>query len=70
MDRSYRHNARYGFVLTDTELVPIRRLDANGNLLVARAIPWEVAGPGRLTILLGLWYLGMLGAADDDWQLQ
>lgn len=34
-----QHNARYGFVLTDTELVPIKRLDANGNLLVGRAIP-------------------------------
>lgn len=64
-----QHNARYGFVLTDTELVPIKRLDANGNLLVARAIPWETAGPGRLTILLGLWYLGMLSAADHDWRL-
>lgn len=64
-----QHNARYGFVLTDTELVPIKRLDADGNLLVARSIPWEAAGPGRLTILLGLWYLGMLAAADDDWQL-
>nr|KMM68889.1 hypothetical protein CPAG_05212 [Coccidioides posadasii RMSCC 3488] len=64
-----QHNARYGFVLTDTELVPIKRLDSNGNLLVAQAIPWAAAGPGRLTILLGLWYLGMLGAADDDWQL-
>lgn len=49
-----QHNARYGFDLTDTELVPIKRLDADGNLLVARSIPWEVAGPGRLTILLGL----------------
>ncbi|KAK2805598.1 hypothetical protein FQN50_006113 [Emmonsiellopsis sp. PD_5] len=65
-----QHSTQYGFVLTDAELVPIKRLDANGNLLVARSIPWEVAGPGRLTILLGLWYLGMLGAADDDWQLQ
>ncbi|OJD21716.1 hypothetical protein ACJ73_06940, partial [Blastomyces percursus] len=49
-----QHNARYGFVLTDTELVPIKKLDSNGNLLVAQAIPWEAAGPGRLTILLGL----------------
>ncbi|EGE86476.2 hypothetical protein BDDG_09421 [Blastomyces dermatitidis ATCC 18188] len=64
-----QHNARYGFALTDTELVPIKRLDANGNLLVARAIPWEAGGPGRLTVLMGLWYLGMLGAVDDDWQL-
>jgi hypothetical protein len=64
-----QHNARYGFVLTDTELVLIKRLDADGNLLVARDIPCEVREPGRLTILLGLWYLGMLAAADDDWHL-
>ncbi|KMW69168.1 hypothetical protein BDDG_13333 [Blastomyces dermatitidis ATCC 18188] len=64
-----QHCARYGFVLSDTELVPIKRLDGNGNLLVAQAIPWEAEGPGRLTILLGLWYLGMLGAADNDWRL-
>ncbi|PGH13996.1 hypothetical protein AJ79_03265 [Helicocarpus griseus UAMH5409] len=64
-----QHNARYGFILTDTELVPVKRLDANGNLLVARAIPWEAAGPGRSTVLLSLWYLGMLSAADDEWQI-
>ncbi|KKZ61470.1 hypothetical protein EMCG_00132 [[Emmonsia] crescens] len=64
-----QHNARYGFVLTDTELVPIKRLDGNGNLLVAQSISWEARGQGRLTILLGLWFLGMLGAADDDWRL-
>ncbi|EFR03069.1 hypothetical protein MGYG_06067 [Nannizzia gypsea CBS 118893] len=64
-----QHNTQYGFVLTNTELVPIKRLDARGNLLVAQAIPWEAAGPGRLTILLGLWYIGMLGA-DNNWQLQ
>ena len=64
-----QHHTRYGFILTDTELVPVKRLDGNGNLLVAQAIPWEAQGPGRLTILLGLWYLGMLGAADDDWRL-
>ncbi|ODH53476.1 hypothetical protein GX48_00307 [Paracoccidioides brasiliensis] len=61
-------NTRYGFVLTDAELVPIKRLDDDGSLLVAQAIPWETEGPGRLTILLGLWYLGMLVAADNEWQ--
>ncbi|KAE8153529.1 hypothetical protein BDV25DRAFT_127188 [Aspergillus avenaceus] len=64
-----QHSARYGFVITDTELVPIKRLDANGNLLLAQPVQWDTAGPGRLTILLGLWYLGMLGAADEEWQL-
>ncbi|KAK2768361.1 hypothetical protein FQN54_000215 [Arachnomyces sp. PD_36] len=64
-----QHRARYAFVLSDTELVPIKRLDDNGNLLIAQAISWETKGPERLTILLGLWYLGMLGAADNDWRL-
>lgn len=64
-----QHNARYGFVLTDTELVPIKRLDANGNLLLGQAIQWQAAGPARLTVALGLWYLGMLAASDNDWQL-
>ncbi|EGC44033.1 conserved hypothetical protein [Histoplasma capsulatum var. duboisii H88] len=61
--------SRYGYILSDTELVPIKRLDGNGSLLVAQAIPWEAEGPGRLTILLGLWYLGMLASADNDWRL-
>ena len=65
-----QHHARYGFVFTNTELVPIKRLNSNGDLLVAQAIPWEAREPGRLTILLALWYLGMLGAADNDWRLQ
>ncbi|QSS61136.1 hypothetical protein I7I51_03308 [Histoplasma capsulatum] len=30
------------------------QLNANGNLLVAQAIPWEAEGPGRLTVLLRL----------------
>ncbi|OJD21070.1 hypothetical protein ACJ73_07593 [Blastomyces percursus] len=64
-----QNNARYGFVLTDTELVPIKRLDGNGRLLLAQPIQWETKGPERLTILLGLWYLGMLGAANNDWRL-
>ncbi|KAK2812053.1 hypothetical protein FQN50_001763 [Emmonsiellopsis sp. PD_5] len=64
-----RHGARYGFVLTDVELVPLKRLDEYGNVLVARAIPWETRGPGRLTILLGMWYLAMLEADDDDWRV-
>ncbi|OJD21015.1 hypothetical protein ACJ73_07644 [Blastomyces percursus] len=64
-----QNNARYGFVLTDTELVPIKRLDGNGRLQLAQPIQWETKGPERLTILLGLWYLGMLGAANNDWRL-
>ncbi|EEH47526.2 uncharacterized protein PADG_03610 [Paracoccidioides brasiliensis Pb18] len=36
-----QHNARVGLVLTDTELVTIKKLDGNGNLLVAQYISWE-----------------------------
>ena len=46
-----QHSPRYGFVVTDTEY-PIKRLDANGNLLVAQSITWEAAGPGCFSILL------------------
>ncbi|OJD09912.1 hypothetical protein AJ78_08861 [Emergomyces pasteurianus Ep9510] len=45
-----RHNARYGLILTDTEL----------------AISWDARSPERLTILLRLWYLPILGAADNE----
>ncbi|KKZ63790.1 hypothetical protein EMCG_01894 [[Emmonsia] crescens] len=64
-----QHHARYRYVLSDIELVPIKRVDENGNLLVAQAIPWEAKGPECVTVLLGLWYLGMLSAANYDWQL-
>ncbi|KAL1845564.1 hypothetical protein Plec18170_009699 [Paecilomyces lecythidis] len=68
-----QHHARYGFILTDAELVAVRRLDRNGNLELSASIPWTTTGTAsqpRLTVLLGLWYLGMLAANDQDWFLQ
>jgi len=58
-----QHHARYGYILTDRELVAIRRRDRDGNLDLSRAIPWDSRGTAqqpRLTVLLALWYLGML----------
>ncbi|KAK2749726.1 hypothetical protein FQN55_002962 [Onygenales sp. PD_40] len=63
-----QNGARYGFVITDTELVPVKRLSEDGHVAVATAIPWTQRGPGQLTVLLGLWYLGML-AASSNWEL-
>ncbi|PYI31878.1 hypothetical protein BP00DRAFT_425320 [Aspergillus indologenus CBS 114.80] len=65
-----QHHTRYGFILTDREFVAIRRLDGpgKGNLELSEPVSWEASGTvsdPRLTILLGLWYLGML-AADED----
>ncbi|KAK2755868.1 hypothetical protein FQN54_005664 [Arachnomyces sp. PD_36] len=62
-----QHNSRYGFVITDLEMVAIRRLDNNGRLELSAAIPWEVGGgqQPRLTVMLALWYLGMLAAQDQ-----
>ncbi|OAX77993.1 hypothetical protein ACJ72_07704, partial [Emergomyces africanus] len=34
-----QHRARYGFILSDTEFVSIKRLDENDNLLIAQTIP-------------------------------
>lgn len=60
-------HARYGFIATNAELVPVRRELDDGHLSVADAIPWTEGG--QLTYLMGLWYLGML-AAGDDWKLE
>ncbi|KAL2811076.1 hypothetical protein BDW59DRAFT_155582 [Aspergillus cavernicola] len=64
-----QHNARYGYILTNTELVAIKRLDGNGRLAVSTAIPWASGDGGRISVLLALWYLGMLAAEDTNWAL-
>lgn len=70
-----QHGSRYGFVLTDIELVAIRRLDGNGSLELSTPISWDSLGTAaqpRLTVMLALWYLGMLAAQDlgqDRWRL-
>ncbi|PWY67608.1 hypothetical protein BO94DRAFT_540407 [Aspergillus sclerotioniger CBS 115572] len=70
-----QHGSRYGFILSDLELVIFRRVDNNGNLQLAPAIPWTRGGTEeepQLTVLLALWYLGMLAAQDegpDGWHL-
>lgn len=71
-----QHRTRYGFIITNLELVAIRRLDDHGNLELSAPIPWENQGTvqqPRLTVLMALWYLGMLAAQDqgaDRWQLE
>ncbi|KAK2810897.1 hypothetical protein FQN50_002488 [Emmonsiellopsis sp. PD_5] len=70
-----QHQARYGLVLTDRELVAIRRLNYDGDIELSRPIPWDTRGTvehPRLTVLLALWYIGMLAAqdeGDESWQL-
>ncbi|OQE25576.1 hypothetical protein PENSTE_c006G05460 [Penicillium steckii] len=60
-----QHHSRYGFLLTERELVAIQRLDGNGRLELSDAIPWTATGTPEepvLTVTLGLWYLGMLSS--------
>lgn len=64
-----QYGARHGFVLTNAELVAVKRLDESGCLAVAEAIPWTAGGPGQMTVLMGLWYLGMLAAEERNWFL-
>ncbi|EED22547.1 conserved hypothetical protein [Talaromyces stipitatus ATCC 10500] len=67
-----QHRARYGFILTDRELVAIRRLDNYGNLELSDSIPWIARGSvsqPQLTVLLALWYLGMLSSDNQWWSL-
>ncbi|KAL2819102.1 hypothetical protein BJX63DRAFT_428762 [Aspergillus granulosus] len=70
-----QHHSRYGFLMTDRELVVFRRLDDDGNLELALPIPFTRGGTvvqTQLTVLLALWYLGMLAAQDqgvDHWYM-
>ena len=64
-----KKNVRYGYVRADKELVAVRRLDTSGNLELSDPVPWSSGlddTTGRLTVLLGLWHLGMLASKDDD----
>lgn len=67
-----QHHTRYGFILTNQELVAIRRLNEHGNLELSASIPWTAHGTARnpvMTVLLGMWYLGMLASVDQPNQL-
>ncbi|CRL23858.1 unnamed protein product [Penicillium camemberti] len=70
-----QHHSRYGFLMTERELLVFRRLDDNGNLELAAPIPFTSGGNAtqpQLTVLLALWYLGMLAATDqggDRWYM-
>lgn len=61
--------ARYGVILTNEELVAVQRLDNDGNLQVSNSVAWETKGTvvhPRLTVLLALWYLGMLASENQE----
>lgn len=66
-----QNHSRYGFVITNEYLVAIRKGTARqGHLELSSAIPWTEGGAEdhpRLTVLLALWYLGMLAADNDGW---
>lgn len=65
-----QHNAWHGFILSDVELVAVRRLNNDGCCAVATPIPWSSGGVGNFSVLLGLWYLGVLAAEDNNWALE
>lgn len=60
---------RYGFIFTNEEFVAIKRDDASGRLALSESIPWTSGGSGKMSLLLGLWYLSMF-AAKPDWKLE
>ncbi|KZF19889.1 hypothetical protein L228DRAFT_250310 [Xylona heveae TC161] len=60
-----QNNTRYGFLLTNRELVAIQKPDNTGRLLLSPQIPWEAQGnpaQPQMTVILALWYLGMLAS--------
>lgn len=71
---------RYGFILTQSELVAfrVRRLDSTlvsttppvlHNRSYAgieyKSVPWHASGPGKLTANLAIWALGCMGMNDQ-----
>ncbi|PYH97915.1 hypothetical protein BO71DRAFT_395740 [Aspergillus ellipticus CBS 707.79] len=67
-----QHETRYGFLLTDCEMVAIKRLDDEGRLELSESVLWSTKGSEdcpQLTVLLALWYLGMLAANIQRWKL-
>ncbi|OQD78098.1 hypothetical protein PENANT_c089G00421 [Penicillium antarcticum] len=69
----YRHSQnlffqeQYKQVLS--QLIGVKRLDTNGSLAVSLSIPWTAGGHGQLTLLMSIWYLGMLAAEETNWTL-
>lgn len=64
-----QHNARHGYILTDAEFVAVKRLGGVGRLALSAAIPWASGGSRQMSVLLALWYLGMLAADDGNWAI-
>ncbi|RAL10588.1 uncharacterized protein BO97DRAFT_435957 [Aspergillus homomorphus CBS 101889] len=52
-----QHNARYGYILADTELVAVKRLEGSSRLAVSTAVPWTRGGVGVLSVLLALYWI-------------
>lgn len=71
----FQHGARYGYILTERELVAVKRLTSAhrpAHLELSQPIPWiqrGTEGAPQMSILLALWYLGMLASSDADWPI-
>lgn len=68
-----QNQTRYGFVLTNVELVAIHRTNKAGHLESSNPVPWTAYGSEegpQLTVLLILWYIGMLASGNDNWGLE
>ena len=68
-------DARVGFIMTEEELVAVKRTGEERNLLVARPIPLTVKGEHdgsqrvpEMTVMLALWVLAMIATRDDGWE--
>lgn len=67
------NRTRYGFFISDNTFVAIRKV-AKGEFQVSDPISWETYGTDeepRMTVLMAMWYLGMLAAnetGEDKWK--
>lgn len=69
-----QHRSKYGCILSNRELVVLRRKDDRGNLEISVPIPFTAGGTEEkpeMTVLLALRYFGMLAAQEhaDCWHM-
>lgn len=64
---SHYGRTRYGFVLTNEEVVVVRNFSENGLDfgIECQTIPWSASGENTLTVCLAVWALVMMALNDD-----
>jgi len=68
----HRHHTRYGFIVTEEEVVVLRVADKDKSakerhfVVEYKAVPWTEEGENKLTGCLAIWFLACLGFHENE----